>query len=54
MNKKIGLANPNIIFKDYLIAEENFRTYSKNNSFHINAEIYETDASPVKKYYSYR
>lgn len=48
IDPKIGLVNPNTIFKDYLITEENFRTYSKNDSFHINAEIYETDAARLK------
>ncbi|MCD0469759.1 M20 family metallopeptidase [Flavobacterium sp. JAS] len=47
-DSKIGLMNPNTIFKDYLIAEENFRTYSKNDVFHINAELYETDAARLK------
>jgi metal-dependent amidase/aminoacylase/carboxypeptidase family protein len=48
LDPKIGLTNPNTIFKDYLIADENFRSYSKNDTFRINAEIYETDASRVK------
>ncbi|ABQ07602.1 M20 metallopeptidase family protein [Flavobacterium johnsoniae] len=48
LDPKIGLRNPNTIFKDYLIADENFRSYSKNDTFRINAEIYETDASRVK------
>ncbi|QOG04735.1 M20 family metallopeptidase [Flavobacterium sp. MDT1-60] len=45
---KIGLTNPNTIFKDYLIAEENFRAYSKNDVFRIDAEVYETDAARLK------
>jgi metal-dependent amidase/aminoacylase/carboxypeptidase family protein len=48
LDPKIGLTNPNTIFKNYLIADENFRSYSKNDTFRINAEIYETDASRVK------
>lgn len=48
LDPKIGLTNPNTIFKDYLIADENFRSYSKNDTFRINAEIYETDALRVK------
>ena len=48
LDPKIGLTNPNTIFKDYLITDENFRSYSKNDTFRINAEIYETDASRVK------
>ena len=45
---KKGLMHPNTIFGDYLIAEENFRSFSKNDTFHINAELYETDASRLK------
>ncbi|MCP2029030.1 metal-dependent amidase/aminoacylase/carboxypeptidase family protein [Flavobacterium sp. HSC-32F16] len=48
IDPKIGLANPSTIFKDYLIADEKFRTYSKNDSFHMNAELYETDADKIK------
>jgi len=48
LDPKIGLTNPNTIFKDYLITDENFRSYSKNDTFRVNAEIYETDASRVK------
>lgn len=47
-DSNIGLMNPNTIFKDYLIAEENFRSYSKNDAFHIDAEIYETDSARLK------
>jgi metal-dependent amidase/aminoacylase/carboxypeptidase family protein len=48
IDPKIGLMNPNTIFKDYLIVEENFRTYSKNNVFYVNAELYETDVARLK------
>ncbi|WP_029272364.1 M20 family metallopeptidase [Flavobacterium sp. KJJ] len=48
IDSKIGLMNPNTIFKDYLIVDENFRTYSKNNVFYVNAELYETDAARLK------
>lgn len=48
LDPKIGLTNPNTIFKDYLITEENFRSYSKNDTFRLNAEIYETDATRLK------
>ncbi|WP_343616944.1 amidohydrolase [Flavobacterium sp.] len=48
LDPKIGLTNPNTIFKDYLISEENFRSYSKNDTFRVNAEIYETDATRLK------
>lgn len=48
LDPRIGLTNPNTIFKDYLITEENFRSYSKNDTFRVNAEIYETDATRLK------
>ncbi|MBF4506904.1 amidohydrolase [Flavobacterium sp. JLP] len=48
IDSKIGLMNPNTIFKDYLIVDENFRTYSKNNVFYLNTELYETDAARLK------
>lgn len=48
IDSKIGLANPNTIFKDYLIMDENFRSYSKNDTFFLEAELYETDAMKLK------
>lgn len=48
IDPKIGLSNPNTIFKNYLIADEKFRTYSKNDSFYMNAELYETDSAKIK------
>ena len=46
---KIGLMNPNTIFKDYLIMDENFNTYSKNNEFFLEAYLYETNSSKLKE-----
>lgn len=46
---KIGLMNPNTIFKDYLIMDENFNTYSKNNEFFLEAYLYETNSSNLKE-----
>ena len=45
---KIGLMNPNTIFKDYLIMDEHFSIRSKNNQLLLEAYIYETDSSRVK------
>lgn len=45
---KIGLRNPNTIFKDYLIMDENFNTYFKNNEFFLEAYLYETNSSNLK------
>jgi len=45
---KIGLMNPNTIFKDYLIMDENFTAYPKNNLFFIEAYLYETNSANLK------
>lgn len=42
---KIGLINPNTIFKDYLIIDENFTTYYENNQLFLEANLYETNSS---------
>ena len=46
---KIGLMNPNTIFKDYLIMDKNFQTYFKNNEFFLEAYLYETNSSNLKE-----
>lgn len=46
---KIGLMNPNTIFKDYLIMDENFNTYSKNNEFFLETYLYETNSFNLKE-----
>lgn len=48
-DQKIGLMNPNTIFKDYLIMDKNFNTYSKNNTFFLEAYLYETNSSKLKE-----
>ena len=45
---KIGLSNPNTIFKDYLIIDQQFAAYSKNGQQFLDANIYETNASYLK------
>ncbi|MCV9930469.1 amidohydrolase [Flavobacterium sp. LS1R49] len=42
---KIGLANPNTAYKNYLIMDENFKIYSKNNELFLEAYLYETNSS---------
>lgn len=44
----IGLSNSNTIFKDYLIMDENFITYSKNGALFLEAYLYETDSSKLE------
>lgn len=46
---KIGLRNTNTIFQDYLIMDEHFNTYTKNNEFFLEAYLYETDSSNLKE-----
>lgn len=42
---KTGLTNPNTIFKDYLIMDEQFTSYTKNDSLFLEAYVYETNAT---------
>ncbi|WP_316839468.1 amidohydrolase [Pedobacter gandavensis] len=44
----IGLLNPNTIFSDYLIIDEHFRTYSKNDNLFLEANLYETNSSNLQ------
>lgn len=44
-----GLANPNTIFKDYFLADENFVNYSKNDTLVLEADLYETDKEKLKE-----
>lgn len=48
VDAKIGLINPNTIFKDYLFMDENFSTHTKNNTLFLQAYLYETDSSKLK------
>jgi metal-dependent amidase/aminoacylase/carboxypeptidase family protein len=49
VDPKIGLTNPNTIFKDYLFIDGNFAAYSKNNESFLEAYLYETNVSNVDK-----
>lgn len=48
IDPKIGLSNPNTIFKDYFIMDEKFSIRSKNNELIWDAYMYETNVSNVK------
>ena len=48
IDPKIGLMNPNTIFKDYLFIEENFNIHSKNDILSLQAYLYETDSTKLK------
>jgi len=45
----IGLINPKTIFKDYLIMDEHFKIYSKNNELFLDTYLYETNQSNLRK-----
>lgn len=45
---KIGLINPNTIFKDYLFIDENFNSAIKNEQLVLDANVYETDSTKLK------
>lgn len=45
---KTGLTNPNTIFQDYLIMDDDFKIYSKNNELFLEAYLYETNAANLK------
>lgn len=45
---KVGLENSGTIFKDYLIMDENFSSYTKNGVLFLEAYLYETDSSKLK------
>jgi metal-dependent amidase/aminoacylase/carboxypeptidase family protein len=48
IDPKIGLMNPNTIFKDYLFMDENFSIHSKNDILFLQAYLYETNPSKLK------
>lgn len=48
VDPQIGVTNPNTIFKDYLIIDERFTNYAKNDMRFLEAYIYETNLSNVK------
>lgn len=49
VDPKIGLTNPDTIFRDYLFTDGKFNTYSKNNESFLETYLYETNASNLDK-----
>lgn len=49
VDPKIGLTNPDTIFKDYMFTDGKFTIYSKNNQSFLEAYLYETNASHLDK-----
>lgn len=48
VDSKIGLMQPNTIFKDYLIMDQNFNIYAKNGQLFLEAYLYETNSANLK------
>lgn len=48
LDPKIGLSNPNTIFKDYCIMGGDFINYSKNDTLFLEGELYETNSANLK------
>ncbi|WP_158800336.1 M20 family metallopeptidase [Pedobacter sp. L105] len=44
----IGLMNPNTIFKDYLIIDEHFTRYAKDDHLILETDLYETDSARLE------
>jgi metal-dependent amidase/aminoacylase/carboxypeptidase family protein len=44
-----GLMNPNTMFKDYLIMDEPFKVYLKNDELVLDTYLYETDQSKLER-----
>ncbi|MBB6330623.1 metal-dependent amidase/aminoacylase/carboxypeptidase family protein [Chryseobacterium sediminis] len=49
VDPKIGLTNPDTIFKDYLFTDGKFNIYSKNNESFLEAYLYETNSFNLDK-----
>ncbi|WP_114822437.1 M20 family metallopeptidase [Chryseobacterium sp. KLBC 52] len=49
VDPKIGLTNPDTIFKDYLFTDGKFNMYSKNNESFLETYLYETNVSHLEK-----
>jgi metal-dependent amidase/aminoacylase/carboxypeptidase family protein len=48
LDAKLGLTNPNTIFKDYFFMDESFINYSKNDTLVLEADVYETDKNKLE------
>ncbi|WP_288884182.1 M20 metallopeptidase family protein [Pedobacter panaciterrae] len=46
---KIGLMNPNTIFKDYMIVDDKFNIYSEKDELFLETYLYETNQSNLQK-----
>lgn len=46
---KIGLTNPNTIFKDYMIVDEKFNIYSEKDELFLETYLYETNQKNLQK-----
>ncbi|WP_343671037.1 M20/M25/M40 family metallo-hydrolase [Chitinophaga sp.] len=48
-DRDLGLINPNTIFKDYLIMDQPFNSYTQNDSLFLETYLYETNAANLQK-----
>ena len=48
INPTVGLANLNTIFQDYLIMDDNFNIYTKNDELYLEANLCETNQANLK------
>ncbi|ETZ21781.1 M20 family metallopeptidase [Pedobacter sp. V48] len=48
-DRKIGLMNPNTIFKDYMIVDEKFNIYSEKDELFLETYLYETNQKNIQK-----
>jgi metal-dependent amidase/aminoacylase/carboxypeptidase family protein len=48
VDPQLGVTNPNTIFQDYLIMDENFAIYDKNGELFLETYLYETNAANLE------
>jgi metal-dependent amidase/aminoacylase/carboxypeptidase family protein len=49
VDPKIGISNPNTVFRNYLIMDENFTSRTENNELVLETDLYETESSNLQE-----
>jgi metal-dependent amidase/aminoacylase/carboxypeptidase family protein len=49
VDPKIGITNPNTVFRDYLIMDENFSSLVEKNALILEADLYETESANLQE-----
>lgn len=49
MDPETGLMNPNTIFKDYLVMNQDFNIYTKNDELYVETPLFETDSTQLQQ-----